>query len=291
MNIYENQWIETIFKGRNKWYGAYVLRKENTRRHLVAFFVVVNMVLILCLILLVGRAVKEKHDASEEHIVVVTEFSDLTLEIPGHEGGHGEVLEVAVKAKQTVSEEEFLETDKVSTFAPDKVPVIVSEREAEKPKETKDDINPVALYKGKQQKNDNRQDGNASVDNSGDRSFGTTGSTTSSGYGDGSGTGVGSGTGTGTGGTSFSLAGRTLKKLARPDYNSMENDVKVVVKIWVNRNGEVVRAQAGVQGTTTMDDNLWDVSRRAALQSKFAPDDTAPDIQVGTITYKFVRSA
>jgi outer membrane biosynthesis protein TonB len=292
MNIYGSQWREIIFKGRNKWYGAYVLRKENTQRHLFAFFIVLNVVVILCLLLFVSRAVQQKRDANEEHIVVVTEFSDLTLEIPGPKGGSGEVLEVAVKAKQTASDETFDQTDKVSTFSSEKVSVVVSDNTPDKPKDIKkDEVNPLALYKGKQKKNDNMQDGNASVDNQGDRTFGTVGSTSSSGYGTGSGTGVGSGTGTGTGGTSFSLAGRTLKKLARPSYNSMENDVKVVVKIWVNRNGEVVRAQPGMQGTTTMDEALWETSRRAALQSKFEPDDNAPDIQTGTITYKFVRSA
>ncbi|MDR0763379.1 MAG: hypothetical protein LBF01_02665 [Bacteroidales bacterium] len=292
MNIYGSKWLEVMFQGRNRWYGAYILRKENMQRHLLAFFLVFNAVLILCLSLFIGRVVQQKQDASEENIIVVTEFSDLTLEIPGPKGGSGEILEVAVKAKQTATDESFSETDKVSTFSPEKVPVVISDNAFDKPKDTKkDEINPLALYKGKQEKNDNTQEGNASVDNAGDRTFGTVGATSSSGYGTGSGTGVGSGTGTGTGGTSFSLAGRTLKKLARPSYNSMENDVKVVVKIWVNRNGEVVRAQPGVQGTTTMDESLWETSRRAALQSKFAPDDNAPDIQTGTITYKFMRSA
>ncbi len=303
MNIYESQWLELIFKGRNKWYGAYILRKETTRRHLLAFFIVFNAVLIFCLMLFINRTVQEKRDMSEEHIVVVTEFSDLTLEIPGPEGGSGEVLEVAVNAKQTASnEEDDFSTDKVSTFVPDKVPVIVSEQETAKPKETKEDINELALYKGRNKKNDNQQEGNASVDNAGDRSFGTLGSTKSSGYGSGSGTGVGSGSGTGTGGTSFQLAGRTIKKLARPSgrtikklarpsYNSNEDNVKVVVKIWVNRDGEVLRAQPGQQGTTTMDENLWATSRRAALQSKFSPDENAQEVQIGFITYTFMRSA
>ncbi|MDR1739337.1 MAG: hypothetical protein LBR45_01080 [Bacteroidales bacterium] len=292
MNIYGSQWLELIFKGRNKWYGAYILRKETTQRHLLAFFIVFNAVLIFCLTLFIDRVVQKKQDMNDEHIVVVTEFSDLTLEIPGPEGGSGEVLEVAVNAKQTASnEEDDFSTDKVSTFVPDKVPVIVSEKESVKPKETKEDINELALYKGRNKKNDNQQEGNASVDNAGDRSFGTLGSTKSSGYGSGSGTGVGSGSGTGTGGTSFQLAGRTIKKLARPSYNSNEDNVKVVVKIWVNRDGEVLRAQPGQQGTTTMDENLWETSRRAALQSKFSPDENAQDIQIGFITYTFMRSA
>ncbi len=292
MNIYGSQWLEQMFKGRNKWYGAYVIRKETTQRHLLAFFIVFNFVLIFCLTLFIGRVVQEKRDMNEEHIVVVTEFSDLNFEIPGPEGGSGDVLEVAVNAKQThSSEEDDFSTDKVSTFVPDKVPVIVAEQESAKPKETKQDINELALYKGRNKKNDNQQEGNASVDNAGDRSFGTVGSTTSSGYGSGSGTGVGSGTGTGSGGTSFQLAGRTIKKLARPSYNSTEDNVKVVVKIWVNRDGEVLRAQPGQQGTTTMDENLWETSRRAALQSKFSPDENAQDIQIGFITYTFMRSA
>jgi len=36
MNLFKPDWIETVFEGRNKKYGAYVLRKQNARITLVA---------------------------------------------------------------------------------------------------------------------------------------------------------------------------------------------------------------------------------------------------------------
>jgi len=36
MNLFKSNWIETVFEGRNKEYGAYVLRKQNARITLIA---------------------------------------------------------------------------------------------------------------------------------------------------------------------------------------------------------------------------------------------------------------
>ncbi|MDE5574232.1 MAG: energy transducer TonB, partial [Bacteroidales bacterium] len=63
------------------------------------------------------------------------------------------------------------------------------------------------------------------------------------------------------------------------------------VRIYVDRSGRVTRAVAGVKGSTTMDGNLWKTAEKAALQSKFVPKENAPDEQVGTITYRFVRGS
>lgn len=95
--------------------------------------------------------------------------------------------------------------------------------------------------------------------------------------------------GSGSGGISFTLTGRTLVKLVKPQYNSDEQGI-VVVRIWVNKSGTVIRVRVGEQGTTTMDENLWEMARIAALQSTFAPKDNAAEVQIGNISYKFVRS-
>lgn len=148
--------------------------------------------------------------------------------------------------------------------------------EPEKPAEPA--VNPLALYPGKrkQPQSDAPATGQGVKPGNGDMGS-PTGTAQSSEYGRG---GAG-------GGISFSLAGRTLMSLVKPEYNSEEQGI-VVVKIWVNRQGEVIRTQVGVQGTTTMDEQLWATARRAAMGSRFVPKENAPEEQVGTISYKFI---
>lgn len=139
-------------------------------------------------------------------------------------------------------------------------------------------LNPMALYPGKRRQPSSDAQGTGQGIKKGDGDMGSpTGSSQSGDYGRG---GAG-------GGVSFSLTGRTLMSLVKPDYNSDEQGI-VVVKIWVNRQGAVVRTQVGVQGTTTMDEQLWATADRAARGSRFVPKDNAPEEQVGTISYKFI---
>ena len=83
------------------------------------------------------------------------------------------------------------------------------------------------------------------------------------------------------------LKGRSAKgSLPRPRYNVQQSGV-VVVSIWVDNYGNVVKAQAGAEGTTVTDKTLWAEARSAALGAKFNPDVDAPALQEGTITYVF----
>jgi TonB family protein len=88
-------------------------------------------------------------------------------------------------------------------------------------------------------------------------------------------------------GISFDLAGRGSIHLPKPAYNSSEQG-KVVVRIWVNKQGKVTRVQAGVQGTTIVDPQLRKLAEDAAKNSVFTPDPNALDLQTGTITYNFI---
>lgn len=107
------------------------------------------------------------------------------------------------------------------------------------------------------------------------------------GSGGGTGGGIGKGTGTGVGdGISFDLKDRENLFLQTPEYNYQAEGV-VVVKITVDKNGDVINAVAGVKGSTTLDDYLLQVARKAALQSKFSKKPDAP-VQTGTIKYHFL---
>ena len=61
----------------------------------------------------------------------------------------------------------------------------------------------------------------------------------------------------------------------------------VVVRIEVDRQGNVIKAVPGVKGTTNSDPCLTAPAKRAALSTKFNPDSNAPIKQVGTIIYEF----
>ena len=89
-------------------------------------------------------------------------------------------------------------------------------------------------------------------------------------------------------GISYSLGGRGSVVLHKPSYDSREQG-KVVVTIKVDRQGNVTSAVSGAKGTNVSDQKLWGLAKDAALRSKFSPDPNAPDSQVGTITYNFIR--
>jgi len=83
------------------------------------------------------------------------------------------------------------------------------------------------------------------------------------------------------------LKGRTVDGvLPRPSYNVEEEGV-VVVTIWVDQYGKVTKAQAGADGTTVTDKNLWNEARKAAMGAHFNMSADAPALQEGTITYIF----
>jgi len=83
------------------------------------------------------------------------------------------------------------------------------------------------------------------------------------------------------------LEGRgTEGSLPRPSYNVQESGT-VVVTIWVDNYGKVVKAQAGADGTTVTDKALWAAARNAAMGTRFKQKMDAPAMQQGTITYVF----
>jgi TonB family protein len=100
------------------------------------------------------------------------------------------------------------------------------------------------------------------------------------------GNGIGTGRGDGRG-PSFDLRGRSSKVLPKPEYNLSEQGT-VVVKIWVDKDGNVIKAEAGAKGTTTTSEELRKRAVSAARKAKFSPNVNAAEEQTGTITYHFV---
>ena len=88
-------------------------------------------------------------------------------------------------------------------------------------------------------------------------------------------------------GTGYDLGGRGAKSLHRPNDDFSEEG-RIVVDIWVNRNGQVVRAEVATKGTDIISNSMRQKAIQAAKRSTFASDPDAPEEQHGTITYTFV---
>lgn len=99
-------------------------------------------------------------------------------------------------------------------------------------------------------------------------------------YGNGSGNGIGSGNGTGWGLAGRKLAGNTKK------VQDCNESGTVVVKIWVNRNGNVIKAERS-QGTTNTNPCLVKPALETAKTFKWQPDSNAPETQIGFVVINF----
>lgn len=94
--------------------------------------------------------------------------------------------------------------------------------------------------------------------------------------------------GGGGSGIGFNLAGRSARSVPEPKYIAKEQG-SIVVKIWVDQNGKVVKAQAGAKGTNIANIQQLEECERAAMRATFDVKADAPEEQVGTITYHFLK--
>jgi protein TonB len=87
----------------------------------------------------------------------------------------------------------------------------------------------------------------------------------------------------------YNLAGRNAlsKPIEKPDCNE---EGLVVVSIEVDNSGKVIKATAGVKGSTNTAKCLLDPAKSAALKTKWNMDPNAPNKQRGTIVYRFSLS-
>lgn len=96
------------------------------------------------------------------------------------------------------------------------------------------------------------------------------------------------GSGKGDHGIGYDLGGRGALTLVKPEYTSEEVGT-VRVKVYVDRTGQVKRAEFEMQGSNNSNQALVDEAIKAALKSKFEADPNATATQVGYITYNFIR--
>lgn len=207
--------------------------------------------------------------------------------------------------------------EEIITSENDDAPVIANIRKtADKPEKaevTKPVVKPIVKPQPSKSTNDaldalmngtdKSGDGNDKVGGNKGKSYGDPnasgydgggGSGTGSGGGNGSGQGIGTGSGYGSGSGggrgsgvgNYQLAGRKALNKPSPAYNCNEQG-QVAVKIWVDRNGNVVRAEAGDRGTTNSASCLATQAVIAAKQTRWQPNEDSPETQVGKIIYSF----
>ena len=88
------------------------------------------------------------------------------------------------------------------------------------------------------------------------------------------------------GGPSYDLGGRGAKHLSSPS-KEFDEEGKIVVDIWVDRDGRVQKTQIG-KGTNISNARMRETALNAARNSVFNPDRNAAELQKGTIPYRFI---
>lgn len=94
------------------------------------------------------------------------------------------------------------------------------------------------------------------------------------------------GSGPGKGGIGYGLGGR-----GRPSKQVFKQDCNeyglVVVRIEVNQQGKVIKAQPGIRGTTNTHPCLLEPAKKIAMSHKWPADPNAPTTQVGFVSINF----
>ena len=85
----------------------------------------------------------------------------------------------------------------------------------------------------------------------------------------------------------YVLSGRGALNRPQPAYGNSKDEGYIVVKIKVDRDGNVVSAQAGARGTQITDPELYKAAEKAAMATKWQPNPNAEPLQEGYIRYMF----
>jgi len=189
-----------------------------------------------------------------------------------------EIVEEKIIEEQIESTEEIITQSKVETLIVEITEKKENVVKKEEPKEEvieekKPEINKKALYLGKK-KTETYSEGEIGSDSNQGIIDGDPKSE------------VYEGSGIGEDGTAYRLGGRKVEFKAEPIYNTQVEGT-VIVLITVDRLGNVISATAGVKGSTTLNKQLLQRAKAAALKTKFDTKKSAPNNQQGKIIYNF----
>jgi protein TonB len=184
-----------------------------------------------------------------------------------------EIIEQQIESTEEIVTQSLLETPVVEKTEKKKKVIKKEEPKEEVIEEKKPEVNKKALYPGSK-KTKTSSEGNKKGDGNQGSIDGDPNSE------------VYEGGGIGKNGTAYQLGGRKVEYKAKPIYN-LQVEGKVVVIITVDRLGNVINAIPGAKGSTTLNKQLLQRAKTAALKTKFDPKQTAPTNQQGKIVYLF----
>lgn len=176
------------------------------------------------------------------------------------------------------------------TATQDNTETISQPKEEENPKKTEPEkpaepeVNKKALFQGKKDNPNKNNKGEGETGKPGDQGD-PNGDKNAKSHTGGSGDGN-SGNGPGGNGDSYKLGYRKALEKPRPIYDCQEEG-KVVVKIYVDKLGNVKKVDAGIKGTTNPASCLLSKAKEAAMKTKWSAEPDAPELQIGEITYTF----
>ena len=184
-----------------------------------------------------------------------------------------EIIEQQIESTEEIVTQSTVETPTLEKTEKKKKVIKKEEPKEEVIEEKKPEVNKKALYPGSK-KTKTSSEGNKKGDGNQGSIDGDPNSE------------VYEGGGIGKNGTAYQLGGRKVEYKAKPIYN-LQVEGKVVVIITVDRLGNVINAIPGAKGSTTLNKQLLQRAKTAALKTKFDPKQTAPTSQQGKIVYLF----
>jgi len=185
-----------------------------------------------------------------------------------------EIIEQQIESTEEIITQSIVENPSVEKTEKKKKEVVKKEDPKEEViEERKPEVNKKALYPGKKKTKTTSEGEKGGDGNQGN----VDGDPNSEVY---------DGGGIGKNGTTYQLGGRKVEFKAKPLY-SLQVEGKVVVIITVDRLGNVINAIPGAKGSTTLNKQLFQRAKTAALKTKFDPKQTAPTNQQGKIIYFF----
>lgn len=157
----------------------------------------------------------------------------------------------------------------------EKKPTKAAEKPVEKVEEQpKRQVNKQALYPGKKNTEEAAQTGGSQGDRDGKGDMGSE-------EGKPQGKGI-----LGGGMGSWELSGRSL--VSGTTIEDTKEEGTVVLNIWVDRYGAVVRSTPNLAESTTTSQYLFDLAAKAAKRSKYSSKSNAAVEQKGKMTFKFI---
>ena len=237
--------------------------------------IAMTLVLHVCALVLVSASgLKYIYPPPQEQSLLI-DFSEepefVTQQLQGREPQAEEIdLERPVELAQ--KSESPVEADR-ENLTPETKPDDFGDVETPAPEPKEPELDPRAAFPGMAKKDTSLTAPHSALDESGNFKAGQARGNTDNGRTDGK--------------PNAHVQGRnTVGNLPRPVYDVQESGA-VVVDIWVDNYGNVVKAVPGGDGTTVMDKSLIAAARKAALETHFNMSAEAPAMQQGTITYYF----